>query len=62
MVAIRLVALAWPLVTMTKCFRKAGMLDVGLDVVDCGIEDDSDPFLEADKMHGTRKSDGVNWW
>ena len=29
--------------------RKAGILDLGLDVVNHGIEDDSDPFLEADE-------------
>ena len=52
LVAIRWVALAWSQVTaetITKCFRKAGILDMGLDVVNRGIEDDLDPFLEADK-------------
>ena len=52
LVAIRWVALAWSQVTtetITKCFKKAGILDMGLDVVNRGIEDDSDPFLEADE-------------
>jgi len=35
--------------TIMKCFRKAGILDRELDVVSRGIEDDSDPFLEADE-------------
>ena len=48
LVTIRWVALAWSQVTaetITKCFRMAGILDMGLDVVYRGIEDD----LEADK-------------
>ena len=52
LVAIRWVALAWSQVTaetITKCFKKAGILDMGLDVINRGIEDDLDPFLEADK-------------
>lgn len=33
-----------------KCFRKAGgILDLRLDVVNRGIEDDLDPFLESDE-------------
>ena len=46
LVAIRWVALAWSQVTtetITTCFKKAGILDVGLDMVNRGIEDDSDP-------------------
>ena len=52
LVAIRWVAMAWSQVTaetITKCFRKAGILDGGLDVVNRGVEDDSDPFIEADE-------------
>ena len=52
LVAIRWVAIAWSQVTaetIMKCFRKAGILDRELDVVSRGIEDDSDPFLEADE-------------
>ena len=44
--------MAWSQVTaetIMKCFRKAGILDRELDVVNRGIEDDSDPFLEADE-------------
>lgn len=51
LVAIRWVALAWSQVTaetVTKCFRNAGVLDRELDVITRGIEEDSDPFLEAD--------------
>ena len=52
LVAIRWVAMAWSQVTaetIMKCFRKAGILDRELDAVSRGIEDDSDPFLEADE-------------
>ena len=52
MVAIRWVALAWSQVTaetIKKIFRNAGILNEELDVVNLGIEEDSDPFLEADK-------------
>ena len=52
LVAIRWVALAWSQVTaetVTKCFRNAGVLDRELDVITRGIEEDSDPFLEADE-------------
>ena len=52
LVTIRWVALVSSQVTaetIAKCFRMAGILDMGLDVVNRGIEDDLDPFLEADK-------------
>ena len=52
LVAIRWVALAWSQVTVetiVKCFRKAGILDTGLDVICRTINDDEDPFLEADE-------------
>jgi len=52
LVAIRWVAIAWSQVTaetIMNCFRKAGILDRELDVVSLGIEDDSDPFFEADE-------------
>ena len=51
LVAIRWVALAWSQVaaeTISKCFRKAGILDEELDVVTRG-EVDLDPFIEADE-------------
>ena len=44
--------MAWSQVTaetIMECFRKASILDRELDVVNRGIEDDSDPFLEADE-------------
>ena len=52
LVAIRWVALAWSQVTadtIVKCFRKAGILDTGLDVICRIINDDEDPFLAADE-------------
>ena len=52
LVAIRWVALARSQVTVetiVKCFRKAGILDTGLDVICHTINDDEDPFLEADE-------------
>lgn len=50
LIAIRWVAQAWSKVkaeTITKCFRKAGVLDATMNVVARGEEDD-DPFLQAD--------------
>ena len=35
-------------VPSNTCFRKAGVLNAGLDVINLRIEDDSDPFLAAD--------------
>jgi len=52
LIAIRWVALAWLQVTadtISKCFRKADILDNELDVI-CRDTDDNDPFLEADKL------------
>ena len=52
LIAIRWVALAWSQVTadtISKCLRKAGILDTQLDVI-CRDADDQDPFLEADKL------------
>jgi len=51
LVAIRWVAMAWSMVraeTISKCFQKAGILSDSLDVVAHPLEDDVDPFLEAD--------------
>ena len=50
--AIRWVSEAWSLVhseTISKCFRKAGILSDEMDVATVGYDDDSeDPFLECD--------------
>ena len=35
--------------SISKCFRKASILDTDLDVI-CGDADDKDPFLEANKL------------
>ena len=52
LVAIRWVALAWSQVTadtISKCFRKAGVLDTDLDVIRRDA-DDNNPFLQADNL------------
>ena len=46
--AIRWIAQAWKEVkaeTICKCFRRAGILDAGMDVVSCDISD-ADPFAD----------------
>ena len=52
LVAIRWVAQAWSKVkaeTISKCFRKAGVLNTSMEVVTRGLdEDNDDPFLESD--------------
>ena len=52
LVAIRWVAKAWSMVkaeTISKCFRKAEILDSAMYVVTRGLEDDDeDPFLDSD--------------
>ena len=51
LIALRWVAKAWSLVraeTIAKCFRKAGILNTNLDVISCDLEEEDDPFLEAD--------------
>ena len=51
LIAIRWVAQAWSLVkpeTINRCFRKAGILDRGMEVVSRG--DEQDPFLEIDEL------------
>lgn len=53
LIALRWVAKAWSLVkaeTITKCFRKAGILNNDLQVISTDLEHDNDPFLEADKL------------
>ena len=49
LVAIRWVALAWKEVkatTITKCFKKAGILNDNLDVLEVSSDD---PFLDVDQ-------------
>ena len=49
LVAVRWIAMAWSLVeeeTIRKCFRKAGILDLDMAVVE---RDEEDPFSEADE-------------
>ena len=51
LIALRWVAKAWSLVraeTTAKCFRKAGILNANLDAISCDLEEEDDPFLEAD--------------
>ena len=54
LVAIRWVAKAWSMVraeTISKCFRKAGVLDSAMEVITRGLEeDDEDPFLDSDLL------------
>lgn len=52
--AVRWVALAWDKVkpdTISKCFRKAGILNSAMDVITCtGVQEETaDPFLIADE-------------
>ena len=49
LVAVRWIAMVWSLVeeeTIRKCFRKAGILDLDMAVVE---RDEEDPFSEADQ-------------
>ena len=51
LIAIRWVPQAWSMVTVqtiSKCFRRAGVLDSEMDIVSCNIEED-DPFLAVDE-------------
>ena len=51
LIALRWVAKAWSLVraeSIAKCFRKAGILNTNLNVISCDLEEEDDPFLEAD--------------
>ena len=51
LIALRWAAKAWSLVkpeTITKCFRKAGILNVDHEVISHELDIDNDPFLEAD--------------
>ena len=57
LMAIRWVARAWNTVspdTISKCFRKAGVLDSGMGVVNRGIEEEFDPFDDLDADHQVR--------
>ena len=57
LMAIRWVARAWNTVspdTISRCFRKAGVLDSGMGVVDRGIEEEVDPFDDLDADHQVR--------
>ena len=48
LVVVRWITMAWSLVeeeTIRKCFRKAGILDLDMAVVE---RDEEDPFSEAD--------------
>ena len=50
LIAVRWVAKAWSMVkaeSISKCFKKAGMLDSSMDVV---IRDEDYPFLAADEL------------
>ena len=52
--ALRWVAHAWNTVnsdTISRCFRKAGVLDSGLGVVNRGMEEEVDPFDDLDADH-----------
>ena len=51
LIALRWVVQAWLLVTadtIAKCFRKAGIPNADLNVIACNLEEEDDPFLEAD--------------
>ena len=51
LIAIRWIAKAWSLVkaeTISKCFRKAGILDTEMKIVSCDVDNDEDPFLQSD--------------
>ena len=54
LVAIRWVGKAWSMVSaeiISKCFRKAGILDSSMDIVTRGFEeDDEDPFIDSDLL------------
>ena len=57
LMAIRWVARAWNTVspdTISKCFRKAGVLDSGMGVVNRGLEEEFDPFDDLDADHQVR--------
>ena len=50
LIAVRWVAKAWSMVkaeTISKCFKKAGILDTSMDMV---TRDEEDPFLAADNL------------
>ena len=51
LIAIRWVAQAWSMVTVqtiSKCIRRAGILDSEMGIVSCDMEED-DPFLAVDE-------------
>jgi len=51
LIAIRWITQAWKMVkaeTICKCFRRAGILDAGMEIVSCDIGDE-DPFADIDE-------------
>jgi len=50
LIALSWVAKAWSLTragTIARCFRKAGILNADLDVISSDLEEEDNPFLEA---------------
>jgi len=50
LIALSWVAKTWPLIraeAIARCFRKAGILNANLEVISCDLEEEDNPFLEA---------------
>jgi len=50
LIVLSWVAKAWPLIRaeiIARCFRKAGILNANLDIISCDLEEEDNPFLEA---------------